>query len=271
MTRPKPRFTRQHWRPGSCTLDFDPTLVLVEEKTAHKLSKIRLDTSSTSSHDMKLLNSVAVCITVFASSAMAGNGLRGELNDENMEPVARSVKSGHRDLQLLDILCPLVTGLVPGGPVCQCGFQGLAFAFTCAFEKPLCVGGKTGFCAVPTIIGELDYFGMSARFQFCASGATNGGNPVPGLCINVGAAVIGNALGGDSTVDLQTCTATIDGNACSSCEICDAGTGAGTGYTFNCAKIDEQMVQSECTPLHILSSFSKDQGDIQFMPHLDKV
>ena len=219
---------------------------------------------------MKLLNSVAVCITVFASSAMAGNGLRGELNDENMEPVdavARSVKSGHRDLQLLDILCPLVTGLVPGGPVCNCGFQGLAFAFTCAFEKQLCVGGKSGFCAIPTITGELDYIGMSAKFQFCASGATNGGNPVPGLCIKVGGAVIGNSLGGDSTVDLLTCSATLDGGACDSCEIC----GAGQGYTFNCANIDEQMVQSECTPMHILSSFNSNQGNIQFMPHLDKV
>ena len=219
---------------------------------------------------MKLLNSAAACVAIFASSAMASNGLRGEPAEANLEPVdvvTQSVESGHRDLQLLPILCPIVSGLLPGDVTCQCAIA-LGFDFTCVYQKPICIGGIAGFCSAPTISGKLDILTLDVGFAYCASNATNGGVSVPGICIDIGGVLNQDSLGeGTNSADLQTCIATIDGKACSSCEICDAG----TGYTFNCAAIDARMVQSKCTPLHILSSLRSDQGDIQFMPHLDGV
>lgn len=101
-----------------------------------------------------------------------------------------SNNDGHRDLQLLDLACSLVSQILPGELTCECALS-LQLEFSCTGFDQLCFSNfLEGYCATPTVAGVLDLATFSVTFEFCGFDATNGGDPVPGLCINVGGTLI---------------------------------------------------------------------------------
>jgi hypothetical protein len=197
--------------------------------------------------------------------------------------------NNNRHLQLLPIVCTLVSGLLPGDVSCQCAIV-LGVQFQCAFGNPICVGGQDGFCAKPLVSGEISLAPVKVGFQFCAAEATNGGQATSSLCINFGGELEDEPSttttpsqpkeNGDGTVTANSVTASLKPTAkidfceavvneqdCTSCEICDNG----HGYIFDCSNVDATMVQSTCTPFSVIASLRPNQEKISFMPHLDSL
>jgi hypothetical protein len=196
----------------------------------------------------------------------------------------------HRHLQLLPLVCTLVSGLLPGDVACECAIV-LGVQFQCGFGNPICVGGQDGFCAKPLVSGEISLAPLKVGFQFCAAEATNGGQATSSLCINFGGELEdelltpsapkaapktdgdGNVFANSATTSsgptakINFCEAVVNEQDCSSCEICDNG----HGYVFDCSNVDATMVQSTCTPFSVIASLRPNQEKISFMPHLDSM
>lgn len=191
------------------------------------------------------------------------------------EAVVHSYESGHRDLQLINGICNLFASFfVPGDITCNC-FLTIGIVFTCSYGEPICLGDNdSGVCSTPVIKGELNILLLSATLEFCTAGTTDGGVAVPGLCIDFGGSLlnglnIGGLFGADAAEgqkqgNLLHCTASVLGETCQSCEICDGG----LGYTFDCSNIESIYVQSKCVPATIISGFFMDQ-EVGFLPQLD--
>jgi hypothetical protein len=191
------------------------------------------------------------------------------------EAVVAMHESGHRDLQIINGICNLFASFfVPGDLTCEC-FLTLGIVFTCTYDEPVCSNGDAdGICSTPVISGELNILMLSATLKFCTAGTTDGGVAVPGLCIDFGGSLLdglnlGGIFGADSEGqqvkgNLLHCSASVLGQTCQSCEICDMG----LGYSFDCSNVESIYVQSECVPATIISGFFMDQK-VSFMPQLD--
>ena len=186
---------------------------------------------------------------------------------------------GDRDLKddstssvdLTDFACETITLLLPGLATCDCSMS-LSINYDCAFQEQICLGGDDGFCSAPLVAGTLGLLDSTYSFEFCAASATNQGISVPGLCISFENATQKDAKArdssrGDSVGDdkrLTTCSASIGGVPCSSCEICADG----NGYMFDCSAHQPGVVQSECTSISVVDSLTQDHR-VVFLPNLD--
>jgi hypothetical protein len=207
------------------------------------------------------------------------------------EAVVEMHETGHRDLQIINGICNLFASFfIFGELTCQC-FLTLGIVFTCGLEEPLCSSeDNSGLCSSPVVSGELNILTLSATLEFCTAGTTNGGVAVPGLCVDFGGSILdgldflgdltGELFGADSEGqqqivadsappvqeggNLNHCTASVLGESCNSCEICNMG----LGYTFDCSNVEPLYVQSKCTPVTIISGFFMNQT-VSFLPELD--
>lgn len=185
------------------------------------------------------------------------------------ETMVANYESGHRDLQLINGVCNLFASFIPGNLECNC-FLTIGIVFTCAYGEPVCTGGDEGLCSTPTVTGELNILTLTAQLEFCTAGTTNGGVAVPGLCVDFGGSLLtgglfgADAVGEEKKGNLAHCTASVNGQTCNYCEICDFG----LGYTFDCENVEPGYVQSECIPAQIISGFYMDQ-EVSFLPQLD--
>jgi hypothetical protein len=226
---------------------------------------------------MKFL--VALLMLASASAVANDFGIPEHAQRNLHDAVVNSYESGHRDLQLINGICNLFASFfIPGDVTCRC-FLTIGIVFTCTYGEPVCLSGNendSGLCSTPVVKGELNVLMLSATLQFCTSGTTDGGVAVPGLCVDFGGSLlnglnIGGLFGADSEGQQQEvkgnllhCTASVLGETCNSCEICDSG----LGYMFDCSNIVATYVQSECVPATIISGFFMGQ-EVNFLPQLD--
>jgi hypothetical protein len=97
-----------------------------------------------------------------------------------------TINNDHRELQIINTICNAVSTILPGDLLCNCAIT-VGFVFVCSFQSPFCLGpDQTGYCSVPTIQGDIRLLRRTIAFQFCLLDATNGGNAVPGVCIDIG-------------------------------------------------------------------------------------
>ena len=92
---------------------------------------------------------------------------------------------------------------------------------------------------------------------------------MPGICVDFGGSLLGGLLGADSESEqqgnLKHCTASVQGETCNYCTICNEG----QGYMFDCTNIEGGKKQSECVPAKIISGFYGGQ-EVKFLPKFDK-
>lgn len=222
---------------------------------------------------MKFFATILTALLAGAIHAAASDFGIPEHAQRNLhEAVVDSYESGHRDLQLINGICNLFASFIPGNLECNC-FLTIGIVFSCAYGEPVCTGGDKGLCSTPTVSGELNILTATAALEFCTAGTTNGGVAVPGVCVDFGGSLLTGGIfdifGADGVEEekkgnLAHCTASMNGETCRSCEICDFG----LGYTFDCENIEPGFVQSECIPAKIISGFYADQ-EVTFLPQLD--
>lgn len=204
----------------------------------------------------------ACCLV--ASALATTRLLRGmEAKQDYHEDIVRAVENGHRDLQLINVVCDIFEFLLPGTPSCVCLLT-LGLQFTCDYDTPICDGGLTGFCTTPRLTGEIGIFPPSATLTYNTTGSTNGGVEVPGISLKFGGS-LGSVIGDSTEGNLNFCEAESEGEPCESCTICDKG----FGFQFSCANVHSELKQSACVGAKIIDSFSADQEHAHFLPHLD--
>lgn len=173
---------------------------------------------------------------------------------------------------LVEFACETITALFPGSATCDCSMS-LSLTYDCVFEEEICLGGIDGFCATPLVTGSLGLLDSTVGFEFCAGGATSHGVPVPGLCVSFGNAQVDdhgkdpshgdNVVVKNKNMPLTTCSASLGGIACSSCDMCADG----NGYTFDCSAHQTGVIQSECTAISVIDSLTQNHM-VAFLPNL---
>ena len=218
--------------------------------------------------------------------------------------VDTSSSESDRELQtnnIINSVCNFVTRILPGDIICDCAIT-VGFIFVCAFQNQFCLGPEsTGYCSTPSLQGDIRLLRQTIAFEFCLNDATNGGVPTLGLCFNIGGELddedansfrVGqDQADGNKAVTkvaskftpllkklvpsssqqkskLLDCVGMSDDDErieCNSCQLCNDG----TGYIFDCTNINELFIQSECTPLSILTNLRDSNQDIHFFPNFD--
>jgi hypothetical protein len=140
----------------------------------------------------------------------------------------------------------------------------LSVTYNCVFDEEICVGGIDGFCATPLVTGTLGLLDSTVGFEFCSASATSHGVSVPGLCVSFASAQVDGKDNVGRNKPLTTCSASLGGIACSSCELCADG----NGYTFDCSAHQMGVIQSECTAVSVIDSLTQDHV-VAFFPNLD--
>lgn len=213
---------------------------------------------------MKLLRALALFATLLVQSTLAADtSLRGVGSDTSYDlhnprhleaAISRHIEDynggNHRDLQLFDFICGIVQTLLPGTVECTCNL-GLVLQFACVYQEPL-------LGVMPAITGTLGLLQLSATLEVCTSDPTA---EVPsGVCISFG----GESQDISADGVLKRCAASMNGEACTSCTICDEG----LGFQFDCSEIDKRAKQSLCVPANILTNLWSGKP-LNFLPQFD--
>lgn len=212
---------------------------------------------------MKLFSALALLSTFLRPTVAADTSLRSVGTDTTYDlnnprhlqaAITRHIEDGgqHRDLQLFDFICGIVSTLLPGQVECTCNV-GLSLSFACVYQEPI-----AGF--MPAITGTLGLLELSATLEVCTADPTV--DMPAGVCLSFGGTSKG--IEADSSGGLEHCSASIKGEACNSCDICDEG----IGFQFDCSNIDEKVVQSMCVPANILTNLWSGE-ELHFLPVLD--
>lgn len=173
----------------------------------------------------------------------------------------RDLQQDDPTMDSLRFACDRIKVLL-GGPAvtCDCTMS-FSIGYSCTFDEEICLGGVDGFCTKPLVTGTLGLLDSTLGFEFCTVGATNGGKSVPGLCVTFGRDALGEA---DNDEGLSSCSATLGGVPCDSCDMCADG----NGYVFDCSAHAPGVVQSECTAIGVIESLTQ-QHYVAFLPNLD--
>ena len=217
--------------------------------------------------------------------------------------------SDSRELQtntIINAACNFVTRILPGDLLCDCAIT-VGFIFVCSFQTQICLGPEgTGYCSVPSLQGDIRLLRRTIAFEFCLNDATNGGDPAPGLCFDIGGELsdddantfnVAKQVADRSKAVVQftkavnskfssllksyvpsvpeqapsrllDCVGMSDDENRIQCHSCQLCNN-NTGYTFDCTNINELFIQSTCTPLSILTNLRDPDQNVQFFPNFD--
>lgn len=149
-------------------------------------------------------------------------------------------------------------------------FPSLGIAASCQTRDPICFGELEDsiFCTVPEVRGTADITSLLAgledtvNFDVCFTQLVVAGIPLGALglplCVSAAAPLIEPLINGliegiEGIVgDRAPCSATVGGEACNSCSLCQEG-----GMVFDCSNIEPEVVSSSCT-----SSFPTSFDDV---------
>jgi hypothetical protein len=171
----------------------------------------------------------------------------------------------------LGAVIPEVVGSEESPVTCECNptlFPSLSISLTCASSDPVCLPPDI-ICGTPSIEVGLDVSALldganPISFDACFAGLVIAGTipiiEVLGpLCFSLVLTLLGSVgigPGLDSTnattADLQaestrTCKATLSGQECNSCTVCDGG----LGLEYDCSNIEVDLKSNQCAHMNL--------------------
>lgn len=142
----------------------------------------------------------------------------------------------------------------------------LSVSAACRTIDPMCIGGELEteqFCTLPEVTGSIDISAILAgapdaiKLDLCFTELTIFGYPIGVLGLPLCFTSAIELLDGSFAPDSAPCSATIGGEACSTCSFCEEG-----GMVFDCSNIDPEIVSTTCT-----SAFPTEFADVTQPDH----